>query len=309
MRRKAPVRRSRAFAPGHVTGVFRPDLSARDPRGRGSVGAGVVLELGAVASVEWTPDVPRSIRISSDVGPRLPITREVAERLLGEERGGLRIRLHHELPVGQGFGMSAAGSTATALAVASVLRISPHRAVGIAHLAELHGGGGLGGVAAILGGGLEVRVRPGIPPFGRILHRAFPFPLFIAVTGVPMPSPPLLRDPTFLARVSSAAAPEIPRLAKETDPRSFLAAAERFGDTLGLSPPRLARAIRKLRDPDVRASQAMFGRSVFAVPLSDRGRRRILRQFERLRWRAVELNAMPARRGASLVPERRAAAG
>src|SRR5271154_6986697 len=51
---RGETRRARAFAPAHVTGYFSPDLGSRDPRGRGSVGAGLVLDAGAVAEAAWS---------------------------------------------------------------------------------------------------------------------------------------------------------------------------------------------------------------------------------------------------------------
>jgi len=167
------ARSTRAFAPGHVTGIFRPEVTHRDPRGRGSVGAGIVLELGAWAEARFSPGPRSRIRVVADGRGPWPISEDVARRMTPEEPGTLTVRLTHELPVGQGFGMSAAGALATALAVGALSARPTAHAVEVAHLADLFGGGGLGGVAAILGGGLEVRTRAGVPPLGRVIHRPF----------------------------------------------------------------------------------------------------------------------------------------
>jgi pantoate kinase len=287
-----------AFAPGHVTGLFAPDLAARDPRGRGSVGAGLVLELGVHAEARWRSGGARSeLRIRSDAGVELPISSEVARRLLGGRRGRLEVRLRHELPIGQGFGMSAAGAVASGLAVARSLGEPRQRALETAHLSDLFGGGGLGGVAAILGGGLEIRDRAGIPPFGRVRHRPVTTPILLAVVGGPLPSPPLLRDPAFLDRVRDAAAPGLARLRQRPGLETFLDESERFTDRLGLAPLGVRRRIADLRATGSPAAQAMFGECVFMVPRTDRQRRAALRVLDRARLHAVELRT--SRRGAA----------
>jgi pantoate kinase len=285
-----------AFAPGHVTGIFSPELGARDPRGRGSVGAGLVLEAGVLASAEWRAGPRPSLQLQSDVIQPLPISEDVARRLLSHRPGQLRLRLRHELPIGQGFGMSAAGALATALAVASVTGASHRRAVETAHLADLYGGGGLGGVSAILAGGMEVRHRPGIPPWGHVRHYPTSGTVFVVVAGLAMPSPTLLGDPRFLRRVERAASPGLARLRAHASFSSFLREAERFTDGLRLGPPQVLRRVHVLRSPDTPVAQAMFGRSLFAVPRTSGARELFIARLTQLGLRAAEVPL--ARRGA-----------
>jgi pantoate kinase len=289
------VRRAGAFAPGHVTGVFRPDASARDPRARGSVGAGIVLPLGVRATAQYVAGGPRRLRLSSDVGGRLAISEEVARRLFRGETGTLSVRLAHELPLGQGFGMSAAGATATALSVAALLRVPRQRAVEVAHLADLFGRGGLGGVAAILGGGLEVRQRPGVPPFGEVVHSPFRSPILVGVVTGPIPSPAVLGRSRWLRRIE-AAARGWSVLGTRPTPEEFFRASERFTDRTGLAPPRLRSTLRALRRRGAFAAQAMFGGTFIAMPRSRAARKAAVEWLQGLGVPTVELRA--ARRGA-----------
>ncbi|MGI0052782.1 MAG: hypothetical protein ACREC5_03830 [Thermoplasmata archaeon] len=282
---------ARAFAPGHVTGLFAPDTAARDPRGRGSVGGGIVLDLGARATATFASGDRRERRVRDTAGGRLPITEEVVRRLAGDRDGRISVVVRHELPVGQGFGMSAAGALAAGLAVARLLGRTPGAAVETAHLAELFGGGGLGGVAAILHGGLEFRERAGIPPFGSVRHRDYSGPIYLAVTGDPIPSPPRLRDPAFLERVRAAAAGALPRLARGFDSETLLHESERFGDRLKLPPAELNRTIRRLRGRSVRVARAMFGRSFFALPRSEPAAQALERALQDESIPAVRLRA------------------
>lgn len=290
-------RRAGAFAPGHITGIFEPADGDADPRSRGSRGAGFVLELGASAVASLSSSRRRHVGVSDERGGGLPISLDVANRLLGSVTARLDVRLRHDLPVGQGFGMSAAGATATALAVARLTGGTRRRAVETAHLGDLFGGGGLGGVAAILGGGIEFRRSPGVPPWGRVVHTPEDSPLWIAVLGGPLPSPRLLRDPSFLDRVRRAARDLDDLLAAPSFER-LLDASEGFTDRLDLAPRELRDAIRALRRRGAWAAQAMFGRVVFAAPRRDRDRPTLVKWFLDRTFPAVEL--VPARRGAHL---------
>jgi pantoate kinase len=290
-----PSRKARAFAPGHVTGVFAPSTGARDPRARGSLGAGIVLEAGVTAEAEWRAGPRLRVHLTSDLRRRLVISEEVARRLAPSHPGTLSVALRHTLPVGQGFGTSASGALATALAVAQVTGRSRSKAVEVAHLADLFGGGGLGGVAAILGGGLEVRVRPGIPPFGKILHRPFLESVLLGITGAPIPTPNVLNDRKALARIAAAAG-GLGALTLDPSPEQFWDASEAFTDRAGLAPRELRDLLRGLRRRGARGAQAMFGRSFLAqLPKGDR-RRETLLWLARRRVPAIELS--PASRGA-----------
>jgi len=261
---KATVRRGRAFAPAHVSGAFSPRLAARDPRARGSIGAGVVLDAGVTATATWSPG-RRAVTVAADVPGPLSISTVVAEHLLAPRPGRLTVRLQHRLPVGQGFGSSAAGALATGLAVVAALGLPRSKAIEVAHLADLYGGGGLGGVAAALGGGLEVRVRAGIPPWGRVERRPVDERLLVATLGRPIPSPRVLGDRRLSARFEAAEGPLLELGARPSWER-FWDVAERFTDEVGLADRPLREALRGLRRRRARAAQAMFGRSLFARP-------------------------------------------
>ncbi len=281
-------RRAVATAPTHVTGFFAPALAARDPRGRGSIGAGVVLAASVRAVARFEPGGRRTVRVTSDVDRRLEISEEAARRIAGDRRGRLEIHLDHPLPLGQGFGTSAAGATATALAAARLLGRSRARAIQTAHLADLFGRGGLGGVAAILGGGLEIREHPGIPPFGHVAHVPSEGPLVIGIVGPPLPSPAILRNRRFLERLDEV--PEyVDRLRSRPSLEEFFRLSESFTDRVGLASPALRATIRSVRRRGAWAAQAMFGESFFARPRSPAARRAILRWLERRAVRAVEI--------------------
>jgi len=260
---------ARAFAPAHLTGFFVPDATARDPRARGSLGVGLVLDRGVLADARWTSTAPPGLRLTSRPRTPLPISREVARRLRGTRSGRLAVALTHQLPIGQGLGMSAAGATATALAVGELFDLPKERAISVAHLAEYSHRGGLGGVAAIAGGGgLEWRRRPGLPPWGEVLHRPVRAQLRLGFSGAPVPTRAVLSDPVALARIRRAGRAALLRYARRPTLRRFLEESERFTDAVDLADDRLRRAIDRYRAEGWYAAQAMFGRLLFAVPRS-----------------------------------------
>ncbi|MCI4367026.1 MAG: hypothetical protein L3K08_04685 [Thermoplasmata archaeon] len=265
MGRSRAVRRARAIAPGHLTGFFVPDLGPRDPRARGSTGVGLVLDRGVLAEARYDPTGPSRIRLRSRPRIPLPISREVARRLLADHPGTLEVDLRQELPVGQGLGMSAAGAVATGLAVAQVLQLPAGRAWETAHLAELYFRGGLGGVAAIGGGGLEHRIRPGVPPFGLVHHRPCAPVLDLLEIGAPIPSPSVLGDSRRLARIRRAGLRSERAFSRRPTLSAFLEESERFTDHVGLAPPSVIAALEALRGSGRAAAQAMFGQVVFVV--------------------------------------------
>jgi pantoate kinase len=197
--------------------------------------------------------------------------------------------LRHELPIGQGFGLSAAGALATALATGRALDLPRARAIETAHLADLFGRGGLGGVSAILGGGLEIRRRAGIPPWGRVAHLPATGSLFLALVGRPIRTRQLLVAPEFLERVARVGSPLLARLARSPRLADFFAAAEEFTDAVGLASPVERRLIPTLRRTGAWVAQAMFGHSLFLRPRNPRSRVRLVEELARRRLPAVEV--------------------
>ena len=291
-----------ADAPGHVTGIFVPEVDDPDLLAQGSRGAGVVLDVGvsARATAQRAPQAgggTLQIRERGDA-VRLPITREALESLPGLKDWIVEVDLQHDLPVSQGLGMSAAGSLAACLAVSELLGLPPRSAVEAAHRAEVRLHGGLGGVVSILGGGVEVRRRAGLPPHGVVERTPMVQGLFLGTLDRPLPSPPLLSNPEFLLRVRRAGE----RWLSELGPppirwEALLSVFEVFTDELGLAPLPLREAMLKLRQEGCRCAQTMLGNTLLAWAPDEDAEERLIRTFRqaKLTLRRVHVGREGAR--------------
>jgi pantoate kinase len=154
-------------------------------------------------------------------------------------------------------------------------------------------------VAAILGGGLEVRTRPGIPPWGRVIRRPFNSSLLVGVVGAAIPSPRILSNPRAVQQLGKAAE-GLDRLGSRPSVESFFELSERFTDRAGLAPASVRAVVRALRRRGTWAAQAMFGRSFFALPRTPTARRAVVSWLQRARLPVVEVRA--SHLGARILP-------
>lgn len=283
----APTRAA-AFCPGHVTGLFEIHDSDPDPLRRGSRGAGFSTALGAVSLVEVEPSDSLEVIISLDkVRSEAPVTREAIVALLKlavkdariplnkdapkGSRAKVRVRVTTDLqlPVSQGFGMSAAGSLSAALALAKCLRLGRSDAVRAAHSADVLQRGGLGDVVAASVGGFEVRTAAGVPPFGSLVNFVGYGEAVLCVVGGPLSTKSVLTDAKRRAGVNEAGAKAVADLLRAPSLDAFLLQSQRFARESGLLTDDLERAILAA-SPHGRASMSMLGNSVFAFGDADR---------------------------------------
>lgn len=304
--------RAAAFSPGHVTGLFEIHDEHADPERRGSRGAGFSLAEGAVSVVSIEPADSLAIDIALDGVPsEAATTREALTTLLREavklgkiplnkdapkgSRARIRVEVHTslQLPVSQGFGMSAAGALSSALALAKCLRMGRSDAVRAAHLAEVAHRTGLGDVVGAALGGFEVRVKPGLPPWGHVQNFVGYGDAVLCVIGGKLETRSVLSDPAKRKAVNDAGSRALATLLRSPTLTAFLEESQRFARESGLATPELERAMHAAK-PHGHASVSMLGNSLFAfgnvprladalaphgdvriVPISDAGARTV----------------------------------
>lgn len=257
-----------AFAPGHVSGLFAVHDDAPDLLHRGSRGAGWSVDLGATASVDADAAAHGRTTVTIDgVAQDAPVTRDALARLAPGRAFDVRLRLG--LPVGQGFGMSAAGTLAACLAAASAAGLEPEEALAATHAAEVASGTGLGDAVGSWFGAGEVRMRPGCPPHGWAL-RIEPPPgtrFLFCVLGRGIPTPSIIKDEAWKRRTRDLADPAVDRILAAGRPMAWdllLRESAAFSQGLGLMPD----GMRRLGDAlpaGVRWGQSMLGNTLWAT--------------------------------------------
>ena len=163
----------------HVTLIFTINDNSKDLDEQGSLGVGLCLEHG-VEIIARGVEGNFGVNVKFIEGKGESELYEQVFKLLSESiiniknyNWDLAVRL--KLPISQGFGMSAAGAIAAALAIQRAVG-EPHeeslrRAFAIAHRVERNRSTGLGDVTALAAGGVERRISPGAPFTGDLLTK------------------------------------------------------------------------------------------------------------------------------------------
>lgn len=263
---------AKAFAPGHITGFFEICDGPRDPLRRGSRGAGVNLSLGVLTTVRAQQAARQRICIRLDgkaSDTTATTTRRAVRELLGRRKMDVHVDSDVQLPVGQGLGMSAAGALSASLALAGALGLphSLHRAAAAAHRAEVLERTGLGDVPGQLRGGWELRVRPGLPPFGfvdRILAPAVE--MAVCVAGRPVPTKGVLSDPAKRRAVNRAGRRCMAAMLAHPTLDRFFGLSYDFARRTGLASQESLMLVERIRSLGLgMAGVSMIGNSVFAI--------------------------------------------
>ena len=249
-----------AYCPGHISGYFRR-ISGDTIASTGSIGAGIVISEGVTATVRPSDTPSISIRqkssmgISFEVASGSPILTHVMEHL------GVTASVITEctLPIGSGFGLSAAALLATLTALNHLFDrgMSADEIAQCAHAAEVTHRTGLGDVAACQGGGWVIRSGPGIHG---LVERRFdmPEPLY-AVSFGPIHTPAVLDSPARMERISSA----FPKTTPE-NVEDFFRFSRRFSERSGLITREVKNVTRLCDAAGVPSAMTMLGNGVFA---------------------------------------------
>ncbi len=164
-----------AHVGGHVTLIFSIHDDSENLLEQGSRGAGLSLDHGIQITATANPG-------SGEISVTGTSTNQVIHQSVIKELSTFipevmtydwTVEQHTMLPISQGFGLSAAGAISCALAIQRALELPEEKsrslAIHIAHRIERQLSGGLGDVAALYAGGVELRLEPGCPPLGNEL--------------------------------------------------------------------------------------------------------------------------------------------
>lgn len=257
---------SSAFCPGHVTAFFEP-VEHADPFKKGSRGAGLSLSLGVKTRVKARLGRKQNVRIylNRQEVPA-PTTRAAIERAIGGAAFEVFVQSEVQLPVSQGFGMSAAGALSAVLATndALDLGLSHMRCVAIAHAAEVTARTGLGDVVPASLGGMDVRMEPGAPPNAIVKRIPADADLLLAVVGAPMPTRAVLSDAAKLKLIKEVGGRCVEEFRKASTMPDLFRLGREFAFATGLAEGKVKEAM-KAASPYGHCTMAMLGNSVFAI--------------------------------------------
>jgi pantoate kinase len=261
-----------AYCPGHISGYFRR-VTGGTAATTGSIGAGIVIDPGVTVTATGAETTTVCIRQKNSSGMIVTVDErspplEAALRQIGVQAA---IVTECSLPIGAGFGLSAAALLATLTAVNRLgnLGMNPHEIAGIAHETEVLHNTGLGDVSACQAGGRVVRTGAGID--GEI-ERIFdlPEPVYALSFG-PIHTPSVLSSPEQMERVARAFPPGTPATVKE-----FFSFCHAFAENSGLVTGEVRSVLRACSASTIPAGMTMLGNGVFAYGRKAEG---ILRQF------------------------------
>ena len=173
-------KRARAFSPAGISSFF--EICDRTSDGKiisnpeliGARGGGFSPDKGVLTEVIISDSKEAKVQvfINDLLYPEAETTMSVVNMLTKKIDKLYEIKVMHnvDVPIGAGFGSSAAGSLGTALALSKVLGLNlTYNQLGrIAHVAEVKSKTGLGTVGPLLFGGCGLSIEPGAPGFARL---------------------------------------------------------------------------------------------------------------------------------------------
>jgi len=276
--------RAKAFSPTGISSFFQ--ICDTEPDGRpiinlervGARGGGFALKKGVLTEVEVSESRRKSVKIyvNGEPAPEAETTRTVVDMLL--EKAGdpyaVEVRHHVEVPIGAGFGTSAAGALGTALALSNAMNLNlTYKEIGhIAHVAEVKCKTGLGTVSGIMLGGCVIVLEPGAPEYGSV-DRIPISPDYQIVSGLFQPrlTREFLSSTEKRAIINEVGQKTLENILAEPSLENFLHSCRKFAEETGLATNRVIDLMTAAeRAGALGAAQNMIGEAVHALVRKDK---------------------------------------
>jgi pantoate kinase len=286
---------SGAFSPAGISSFF--EICDRTADGRplnnlervGARGGGFGFEKGVLTEVSVTEAEEDSISIfiNGKLMPEAETTKTVVQALLERVDEAYDVVVKHsiEVPIGAGFGSSAAGALTTALALSKALgtNLTYNQLGRIAHVAEVKCRTGLGTVGPLMLGGCILTVEPGAPGIA-VIDRIPISSDYAIVAGVfgPTPTRDVLSSPEKRMAVNRWGRITLERILAEPSLENFLVCCAEFAEKAGFMTDRVRSLIRLAeRAGAIGAAQNMVGEAVHALTTLDNAER-VAQAFKRV---------------------------
>jgi pantoate kinase len=258
-----------AFAPGHISGFFEPVYN-KDIEKTGSRGAGININLGAISDVSIKHSKKQIFEFYiNNKKLDFPVIYLALKNILGEQPVHVIVKTHLDLPLGQGFGMSAASAVSATYALAKIINVSNAEALKASHFAEVQLKTGLGDVIACCFGGIEIRRQPGIPPWGVIEHIPGIYDLVLCIVDRKMDTKKILLDSERMKKVVNCGRICTLKLLRSPTVENLFTISQYFTKKTNLASERVIQAIEAASEFGM-SSMCMLGNSIFAMGQTDK---------------------------------------
>jgi pantoate kinase len=252
------------FVPGHITGFFTIENHEIKLK-NGSCGAGFLLTKGVRTTISKSDELIIDVNQGDST-----VIDEVLSIL--EIDTDFKIAQDIQLPIGAGFGTSAASALSLTLALNEFLNLgySDELCGQIAHMAEVNLGGGLGDVIAQTGNGLVLRTQPGAPGIGEI--KSFEHEVFIAWKSFGgIETSDIISNSHYQNVISASGSKYVEMFEKEPTIDNFLTFSSEFSHEIDLMSDEVKNLIDYFKSSSdiLGTSMAMLGNTVFAFAYNE----------------------------------------
>jgi len=277
------VKRSKAFSPAGISSFFEicdtaPDgIPISDLERIGARGGGFGIQKGVTTETSISDAEISTVRvfINGKEAPEAETTKTVVQMLLSKTSETYNVVVKHrvEIPIGAGFGSSAAGALGTALTLSKALGLNlTYNQLGrIAHVAEVKCKTGLGTVGPLMLGGCIITIEPGAPGIA-IIDRIPISTDYMIIAGVfgSIPTKEVLSSPEKRQAVNEWGKKTLEEILSEPSLENFLACCRDFAEKTGFMTERVKKLIKLAEKAGaIGAAQNMVGEAVHALTTSE----------------------------------------
>ena len=253
------------FVPGHITGFFTIENHEIRLK-KGSCGVGFLLSKGVKTTVSSSDE----LIINVNQGDSTVIDEVLS--ILELNSTDFKITQDIQLPIGAGFGTSAASALSLTLALNEFLNLgySDELCGQIAHMAEVNLGAGLGDVIAQTGQGLVLRTKPGAPGIGEI--KSFNHEIFIGwKTFGGIETSEIISNPHYVEDISTSGGKYLESFEDEPTLENFLTFSSKFSNEINLMSDEVKNLIDYFNSSSdiLGSSMAMLGNTAFAFAYNE----------------------------------------
>jgi pantoate kinase len=275
--------RVKVFSPAGISSFFEicdqtleGNLIA-NPEQIGARGGGFALDKGVTTEVSLTKAKENQVQvfINDTLWQEADTTKTVVKAISEKALNTYHITVKHrvEVPIGSGFGTSAAGALSTSLALSKALGLNfTYNQLGrIAHIAEVKCRTGLGTVGPLMHGGCGLTLEPGAPGIASLDQIPVP-PDYRIVAGTfrSYPTKKMLSSPEKRRVINEWGQRTLKKILADPSLKNFMRACKEFAVGTGLSTERVNKLIEVVEHSGaVGATQNMFGEAVHALVTVD----------------------------------------